>query len=345
MLRRTFLTAIAGVIAAPAVVRAQSKKFDGIVLNINGYGGDYDRLLNEYVAKPLRERTGLQVKYQPGQASAAVAKLIASKDNPPFDLIMADSPNMPDIIANDLVEKATEAEVKNIAKLKPSVREFGDYGVPYLTNAIVLACNSKYVKQPLSSYNDLARADLKGKLALISPENTGGLLTLLGIGAATGGDVNNLAPAFSFLNSIKANVATISPATTNLAQLYQQEEVWAGPFWDGRTYSIRQGGTPLTTILPKEGVFGLLNYVSPVKNSKNREAALAYIDQALSDEAVGPMVEFFRYSPVTKISVSDAVGKDLVFKGDTLDGFKKVDWEKVAKSRSLWSEEFNKAMR
>lgn len=28
-----------------------------------------------------------------------------------------------------------------------------------------------------------------------------------------------------------------------------------------------------------------------------------------------------------------------------LEGFKKVDWEKVAKSRSLWSEEFNKAMR
>ncbi|WP_314957333.1 hypothetical protein [Bradyrhizobium cosmicum] len=92
-------------------------------------------------------------------------------------------------------------------------------------------------------------------------------------------------------------------------------------------------------------MFGLLNYVGLVKNSKNREAALAYIDQTLSDEAIGPLVEFFRYSPVTKISVSDAVARDLVFKGDTLDGFKKVDWEKVAKSRSLWSEEFNKAMR
>ncbi|MGY4627085.1 extracellular solute-binding protein [Bradyrhizobium sp. USDA 4486] len=345
MYRRTFLSAVAAIIAAPAIVRAQSKKFDGIVLNINGYGGDWDRLLNEYVAKPLRKRTGLQVKYQPGQASAAVAKLIASKDNPPFDIIMADSPNMPDIIANDVVEKITEAEVKNLAKLKPAVREFGAYGVPYLTNAIILACNSRYVKQPLSSYSDLARADLKGKLALISPENTGGLLTLLGIGAATGGDVDHLAPAFSFLSAIRANVATTSPATTNLAQLYQQEEVWAGPFWDGRTYSIRQSGTPLATILPKEGVFGLLNYLNLVKNSKNREAALAYIDQQLSDEAIAPMVEFFRYSPVTKIAISDAVGKDLVFKGDALDGFKKVDWEKVAKSRSLWSEEFNKAIR
>ncbi|MGY4167708.1 hypothetical protein [Bradyrhizobium sp. USDA 4529] len=78
------------------------------------------------------------MKYEPGLGTTAVSKLIASKDNPPFDVIMADSPNIPDLIANDLIGKVTEAEVKNIGKLKPGVREFGVYGAPYLVNAIIL---------------------------------------------------------------------------------------------------------------------------------------------------------------------------------------------------------------
>ncbi|MGY4167707.1 hypothetical protein ACVIM8_001780 [Bradyrhizobium sp. USDA 4529] len=46
MHRRNFLYALAASVAAPAVVRGQSKKIDGVVLNVNGYGSDYDRLLN-----------------------------------------------------------------------------------------------------------------------------------------------------------------------------------------------------------------------------------------------------------------------------------------------------------
>ncbi len=117
MQRRTFLglTALSTFsVAAPAVVRAQGKRFEGVTLNLNGYGGDYNRLLTEYVAKPLEARTGLKVSYQSGTVQSAVAKLIASRENPPFDLIMADSPNIPELIKNDIIEPVSAAEVPNI---------------------------------------------------------------------------------------------------------------------------------------------------------------------------------------------------------------------------------------
>ena len=69
MNRRSFLSCLAGsafALAAPAVVRAQSKRFEGITLNLNSFGGDYDRLLAEHVARPLEQRTGLKVVYQSG---------------------------------------------------------------------------------------------------------------------------------------------------------------------------------------------------------------------------------------------------------------------------------------
>ena len=50
---------------------------------------------------------------------------------------MADSPNIPELIKNDIIEPVSAAEVPNIRKLLPNVREFGDYGVPFLTNSVM----------------------------------------------------------------------------------------------------------------------------------------------------------------------------------------------------------------
>jgi putative spermidine/putrescine transport system substrate-binding protein len=348
MQRRTFLklaAASASTLAGPNILRAQSKRFDGITLELNGYGGDYNRLLTEYVAKPLEQRTGLKVSYQSGTVSSAAAKLIAARDNPPFDIIMGDSPNLPDLIKADVIEPVTAREVPNVAKILPNTREFGDYGVPFLTNAVIVTYNTKLVKTPVESYADLARPDLKDRVGLLTPENTAGLLTLVALAEANGGSLDNMNPAFAALEAMRRNIATVTPATVNLLQLFEQEEVWAGPFWDGRIYSMRSAGKPMASVVPKKGVYSLFNYLNPVKGSKKREAILAYIEQALSDDAIGPLVNFFRYAPCTDVKVPDAVAKDVVLSGSNRERMKRVDWTKVAQLRGGWAERFNRAMR
>jgi spermidine/putrescine-binding protein len=333
-------------VGTPYFAAAQEKKaFDGVTLRINGYGGDYSRILQEYVAKPLFEKTGLKVEYQNSTVAAAVAKVIASRDNPPFDIIMVDSPNVPELTKSGLIEEVTRDEVPNISKLLPGVREFGNYGVPFLTNATVVLYNSKQIKEPIKSYADLARADLKDRVGLLSPDNTCGLLAMIALAEANGGSPDNMEPAFKALAGMKKNIASVTSATVNLMQMYEQEEVWAGIMWDGRVYSMRSKGHPIETVAPEEGVYALFNYLAPVKGTKNRKAVLAYINQALSDEAVGALVNFFRYAPCTDIKLSDEVAKDVVVYGKNQAKRKSVDWEKVSGIRGQIIEEFNKAMR
>jgi putative spermidine/putrescine transport system substrate-binding protein len=346
--RRRFLklTAATGAaLAAPAVVRAQSKRFEGITLRINAYGGDYTRLLQTRVAKPLEDRTGLKVIYQSGTVAAAVAMLIASRDNPPFDIMMLDSPNVPDLMRANLIEPVTVADVPNIKRLLPGVREFGDNAVPFLTNSIILTNNTKHVKTPIASFRDLGRADLANRVGLLSPENTGGVLTLVALAEMGGGSVDNMDPAFQFLESIRKNIAAVTPATVNLLQLLEQEEVWAAPFFDGRIYSIRAKGLPMPSIVPTEGVYSIFNYLAPVKGVKNRDAIMAYFEQTLSDESVAPFVEFFRYGPVTDVKLSPEVTKDVVLSGATREKIKQLDWTKVSQLRGQWAERFNRTMR
>jgi putative spermidine/putrescine transport system substrate-binding protein len=348
MKRRSFLSSVAGsafILATPAIVRAQSKRFEGVTLNLNSYGGDYDRLLVENVAKPLEQRTGLKVTYQSGTGISAVAKALASKDDPPFDILLADSPSLPDLIHAGIVDGVAAGEVPNMSKLLPGVREFGDIGVPFLTNAIILTYNSKLLKRPIASYADLSRSDLEGRVSFLSPGNVGGILTLLGLAEANGGSIDNMDPAFAELTKMRRNITAVPDTSVSLLQLFEQEEAWAGAFYDGRIYSMRASGKPMVAVVPKEGIYALYNYMCPIKNSKKRAAILAYIDQALSDEALRPMVEFFRYAPCTDVKISDAVAKDIVPYGENRKAMKPVDWTKVAAARASITERFNKTIR
>jgi putative spermidine/putrescine transport system substrate-binding protein len=348
MKRRSFLKFAAAsttAFAAPGVLRAQSKRFDGVTLNINGYGGEYDRLTMEYIAKPLEQRTGLKVNIQASESTSAVAQALASRNNPPFDILLTDSPIMPQLIKSDLIEPISANDLPSLGKLLPNVREFGDYGIPFLTNAIILTYNSKLVKEPVTSYADLKRPDLKGHVGMLSPANSGGVLALIALAESNGGSLDNIEPGLKALTSMRESFATISPATVTIQQLLEQEEIWAAPFFDGRIYSSRNRGKPLVSVVPKEGIYAVNNYWNPVKGGKKREAVFAYIEQAVSDEAIGHMVELFRYAPCTDIKISPEVAKDVVVYGDNRKFVKSVDWSKVAQFRGDWIERFDKAMR
>src|SRR5579863_6396770 len=197
MKRRLFLklaAASTATLAAPSILHAQSKRFEGVTLNINGYGGDYDRLTKEYIVKPLEQRTGLKVNIQASESTSALAQALASRNNPPFDILLTDSPIMPQLIKTDIIEPISAKDSPSLARLLHGAREFGDFGIPFLTNAIILTYNSKLVKEPVTSYADLKRADLKGHVGMLSPANSGGVLALIALAESNGGSVDNVEP-------------------------------------------------------------------------------------------------------------------------------------------------------
>jgi putative spermidine/putrescine transport system substrate-binding protein len=324
----------------------QAKTFEGVTLNVNGFGGDYDRILTETIAKPLKAKYGLTVVYQPSGSSAAVAKLIASRDNPPFDLIMCDSPSMPELIAAVIIEPTTSKDVPSIVRVRPTAREFGDYGIPFSVSSTVVLYNAKHVKQPIMSFAELARPELKGKVAIYNLENTMGILAFLAMAEANGGNVDDVEPGFAALRRLKPNIISTPSSTVSLIQLFEQEEAWAGDLANGQVFALRQAGKPIAMVTPKEGVYSLYSYVSPVKGTKHREAVMAYLTQALSDEAIGGLVQFFRYGPTTDIKLSPELAKDVIAYGpEGMAHIRRVDWVKVARYRGEWLERWNKAMR
>ncbi|AZN98022.1 MAG: extracellular solute-binding protein [Mesorhizobium sp.] len=348
MKRRSFLQSLAlatSGLALPNIAWGQEKRFEGITLNINGYGGDYDRILVETVAKPLEEQTGLTVMHTPSTAAAATARILASPANPPFDLIMADSPNMPDLIKAEAITP-TDLDADLIAMLSPNIREFGDHGIPMSASSMVLTHNTKLVDPPVESYADLARPDLEGRVATLNLENGGGVLFLLALAKANGGSEDNVGPGFEALRRIKPNITSTTASTVNLLQLFEQEEALAGPFWDGRVFSMQRAGKPMSLIVPVEGLYGLRSYINPVKGTKHPEAVKAYLEQLLTGPFMTEMSRFFGYVPTTRVQLPPDVAANMIPYGENgLQNLQPVDWQKVAAYRSEWIAQFNREMR
>jgi spermidine/putrescine-binding protein len=349
MKRRTLLktgTAAAAAALAAPYVHAQSKKFAGVTLRINGYGGLYDEALTKAVAAPLEEKYGLKVQYIPGAAQADLVKLIANKENPPYDLFMGDSPYMVELIRAGVIEEVKASDVPNVKRILPGFREFGEYGIPFSVATMVPMFNSKHIKVPMTSYSDIARADLKDRAVMPAPTSFGTAVALVAIAEENGGSVTNMEPAWKVMAAAKPNLVALSQTNVAAVQMFQNEEVYAGLFWDGRGHELRTKGVPIVSVFPPKGAYGLTSYVNVVKGMKHREAAHAYCEQLLSDAGMLGLPNVLRYGVTTDVTLPAELSKDLLFNTPDRNALKKkIDWEKLVAARSSWIERFNKEIK
>ncbi|UWU75877.1 extracellular solute-binding protein [Bradyrhizobium huanghuaihaiense] len=349
MKRRLFLKSAAATAAlalAAPYVRAQSKKFSGITLRVNGFGGVWDETLNKRVVAPLEEKYGLKVQFMAGNQSADFVKLVANKDNPPFDMFEADSAYMVELLKANLIEEIKTTDVPGIKRVLPGFREYGDYGVPFSVSTVVPVYNSKYVNQPLTSYSDIARPDLKGRAVILAPTLDTSSLYLLGMAEENGGSIADMEPAYKILEAAKPNIAAIAQTTVSELQMFQAEEVYAGIFWDGRAHELRSRGVPIVTVVPPKGVYSIVSYMNVVKGTKHPAAVHAFMEQLLSDQGMLGIPEAMRYGATTDVKLPKGIYKDLLFNSPERNALKKkVDWQKWMAERGARIERVNKIMR
>lgn len=348
MKRRDFLALGAAsaltAIAAPAV-HGQQKKFAGVTLHINGYGGTYDKALIEGVAKPLEASTGLKVEYIPSSPSADIAKLLSNKNNPHIDLLMSDSPLIPQCIAGEILESFGTSDAPNLSRVLPGFREFGDYGAPFSVASIVPVYNADTVKPPLTSFTDLARPDLKAKVSTMPATSYTGWLVLLALAEGNGGSLANMEPGFKVIAAAKDNIIATPPSSVAQLQAFTQGEAQAGTLWDGRAYEARKSGTPMQTVIAREGIYAVTSYTNIVRGCRNKEAALAYINQLLSDQGMLSVPKALRYGPTTDVALGDLAGDILINSRERAALKRPIDWKAFMEKGPAIGERMTKELR
>lgn len=273
--------------AFAATAAAQEPRFDGVTLRVATFGGGWDRAVHELIGQEIEKRGG-KVQYVVGSPRDNLAKLIASRGNPPFDVIEMDDKTYLDAMSGNLLEKIRPENVPNKRDLDPD--GIGDYKVAaWVVQEGILYLPEKFREAgvpPPTRYADLAHPKLAGKVMYADLAAPGTIHILVAMAIDKGGSESNMQPAYDDLKRI--NPARFwKLAADGQAQL-ANGDVWAATMHQGHAAQALDKGMPVAFVHPKAGdKVGILRpgWLGIVKGTKVRDAAEFFVNGYLDAKA------------------------------------------------------------
>lgn len=337
--RRTFLLGAAASFVSPTVGGAQSSPSGAISLMT--YGGIFQDNYVKAVVEPFQKAfPNVRVNYVATVTSAQMLGAIrAQKADPQIDVVIMDVTTAMIGNAEGLFSKLTPQEVPSLDDLYPEARAVGGpFGPAVLYDHLVLVYD-RNINPPIAKLADLWRPDLKGQLAVSAPPNIQGLALTAMVTKMEGGDhTRSIDPGIKKLRELSPSVQTWEPNPDGYT-LILNGVVRVATGWNARAqlYSDESNGR-LRVVLPPEGSVFQVNTINVPEGAKNRAAALAFTNYALSREAQKAFTERMFYAPVNaKADVApDALARTAA-SPENRARMIPVDWAEIAKVRDQWN--------
>lgn len=243
---------------------------------INVYTSVPEELINELVARFQEKHPELQVKVYRAGTPDILAKIETEKKagSVQADVVwVAESTATEDLKEMGLLRPYASPEAGSIpGDLKDAD---GYYYGSRLIN-MVLAYNTKLVSPPPTTWRDLIDPSHKGKIGLPSPANSGSALY------AVGALVENSAFGWQFINDIRANGGMQLKNNSDAVQKVASGELHLAVALDYQIKGLRDEGSPIDYVVPKEGLVMVASPVALLTDSPNPYGGELFLDYVLS---------------------------------------------------------------
>ncbi len=341
MNRRTFgkLVLGAGVLAPFHFVRpvmAQPAPGDELVVGI--WGGVQERIVREYVEKPLVEKYGCTVSYVLGGTGERRARAYAERGRPSFDVLYLNIFESRQAVADGVTQAPTDAvpQFENLYDMA----KLGGYGVAL--NPVTIAYKGSKASAPITSWKDIWKDEWKGRIAWPTYPGAEGTAGLLMTSLAWGGDEKNLDIAFQKIQELKP-FAALQTSADQAFQMFDQDI--ADLTIEFGSLSRKQSDTVNSDIViadPTEGLCPAMNVACITEGARNQVLAEEWINLHLSEACMQAYMREAYYSPTVKnVAIPDDF-KDKLLTPEQIGRMPAFDWEYVAQQQTAWSSRFNR---
>lgn len=342
--RRGFLTA--GVAAGmssmlPARGSGQERRITAVA-----FPGPYEEAARTLPGPLFSRNTGAQITIAPVLAQEAMAKVMAARARPPFDVVILDEATYLDYIRSDVFEKIPPDKVRNLGDVAKGFGDERGLGVFVAAHLIGLAYNPKTVKPPPTSWLDLWKPEFKGRVGITGMGSGLGTIFMVEIAKIHGGSEKNMEPAFAALRKLLPSVGATAPNPGALAALFQQGQIDVSYNFLSAVEPLRARGVDIALTRPKEGWIILRNSMHIVKNTVSADLAAAYIDANLDPGVQSRMARapYFVFPTNQKVEF----GPDLeryVKNHAELASHTVTDWTVINPQRKELIDRFNREIR
>lgn len=275
-----------------------------------------------------------------------IAKVNAAKNNPPIDVMLHDPGPALTAIGQGLVDNYPVAQSKNYKDLIVEAQE--ETGPAIFFQVVGLTYNPEKIKKPPTSWKDLWSPEYKGRAGITNLNSTLGTGFLVEIAKMFGGSESNIEPGFKALNDLKPNLAAVAANPGALATLFQQGQVDISPGNFNAIQILKARGVPVEFVVPKEGAIAFKTTIHIVKNTKNKDLAVALIEAAMSPDVQTRLMQspYLVVPTNSKVQMQGEISKVLVKdQAELKQKFVFQDWKKINEQRAQWIERFNREIK
>jgi putative spermidine/putrescine transport system substrate-binding protein len=268
-------------------------------LVITSYGPPWQDFLQKEILPGFEQETGAKVELSVGLSRDWVAKMrVAGKNNPPYDVIIANTTWVSALRKEGFFAKLTVDKVPNLADVWPELRDKTDTGVITLVGPLGIAYRTDLVSNPPKRWKDLWKPEYKGKLGLYSINNSAAPMFLMLVAKLYSGDDKNMDVAFQKMKELIP--FRQSDFSGDMEKLITSGEIQIGILGAADVARLKRQGIPLAWNPPLEGVFMFEQDTNVPQFSANRELAFKFVNYFLSPTVQEKWMRGYYWTPANK---------------------------------------------
>jgi len=345
-LRRRDLLKLSSIGAAAFSLPGGMALAQGKSISATTYPGAWESAHRGILLPAFNKATGASTNLVASLAVDTVSKIIASRANPPYDVIILDEGPYLAALQNDIFENIPSDKLPYLKDIPQKFIDPRGLGVFVSGQIIGIAYNTNKIKTPPTSWNDLLKPEYKGRVGLAGMGSTLISAWMVEMARLNGGSETNMDPAFDFVRKLLPNVGAVAANPGALATLFQQDQIDISVHYNNNVGDLQSKGVPIALSKPDTGWIHIKSTMHIVKNSKNVDLAAAYINAAISPEVQTKMAAApYMIAPT---SSKAEFSKELQFYAKDVADLEKmngVDWEKLNPRRAEYIQRFNKEIR
>ncbi|MGL5646496.1 MAG: ABC transporter substrate-binding protein [Clostridium sp.] len=272
----------------------------GKVLNIYNWG-DY---IDPSLITKFEKETGIKVNYNTYDTNETMyAKVKNGSSN--YDIVVPSDYMIEKMIKENLLEKIDFSKIPNYKYIGSQFKHLSydpknKYSVPYMWGTIGIAYNSKYIKEPITSWKDLWNPKYKDQIVMFDSVRDSMAIALKSLGYSMNTtNPEEIKQASTLLKEQKPLVLAYFVDEVKDALL--SGEATIAPVWSGDASYLMSEDPDIKYVIPKEGSNEWFDALAIPKNAPHKEVAEEFINFLCNPENALTNVEYIGYqTPIPK---------------------------------------------
>ena len=275
----------------------KTKKEQINVLNWSSY-------IPDEIILDFEKETGIKVNYSTYSSNEELLAKVSNAKKGTYDLIFPSDYMIKIMINKNMSENIDKTKLKNYSNLNEKYLnqpydKRNKYSLPFLAASTIISINREFIKDEITSYNDLLNTKYKNEVVLIDDERIIIGMALL----ANGFDMNSvekneLEIAKEWLLKLKDNIKAYDSDSPKSFLISKEASI--AVLWNAEATIANWENKNIENVYPKEGVaLSIDNFAIP-KDAQNQEIVYKFIDYILEPTIMKKIIESYPYKNVNK---------------------------------------------